>query len=91
MGMMLNAEIEINKTENNIGFKSSRMSPLSKGLYLLSNNDMLKAMGVDFFCTDLQQTMLEFKNRGTNAGIETGFKEYTGTFFVEFWQRYLHL
>lgn len=83
--------MKINSIKNNINdknttpaFKGMEMSPLSYGLYTLSNNDMLKAAGIDFFFTDNQRTLLELKNRGKNAGIEMGFREYTGTFIVEF-------
>ncbi|MCD7878587.1 MAG: hypothetical protein LUG16_01480 [Candidatus Gastranaerophilales bacterium] len=76
--------MEINKIQDNTSFKNGNMGLLSKGLYTLSNNDMLKAAGIDFFCTDTQRTVLEYKNRGKNAGIEMGFREYTGTFIVGF-------
>ncbi len=76
--------MKVNNNKNDINFTSNNMPVISKGLYALNNNDMLKAAGVDFFCTDTQRTMLEYKNRGKNAGIEMGFREYTGTFIVEF-------
>lgn len=60
------------------------MTPMSKALYTLSNNDMLNASFVDFFAMDTPRTFVEFKHRGKNAGIEMGFREYTGTFIAEF-------
>ena len=68
----------------NVNFNAIQMSPLSNALYTLSNNDMLSAAAVDLFATDTQRTVLETKRRGKNAGIEMGFREFTGTFIVEF-------
>jgi hypothetical protein len=33
---------------------------------------------------DTPRTVVETKNRGKQAGIEMGFREYTGTFIAEF-------
>jgi hypothetical protein len=60
------------------------MSPVSNALYALQNNDMLNASFVDVFAMDTPRTIVEFKHRGKNAGIEMGFREYTGTFIAEF-------
>ncbi len=64
-------------------FKSN-LSPLSNTLYTLQNNDMLNASFIDIFAMDTPRTIVEFNNRGKNAGIEMGFREYTGTFIAEF-------
>ena len=64
-------------------FKSN-LSPLSNALYTLQNNDMLNASFIDVFAMDTPRTVVEFNNRGKNAGIEMGFREYTGTFIAEF-------
>lgn len=72
-----------NITISQIPFKSN-LSPLSGVLYTLSNNDMLNASFIDIFAMDTPRTIVEFKNRGKNAGIEMGFREYTGTFIAEF-------
>ncbi len=68
---------------SNTSFQSS-MGGLSKILYTLGNNDMLNASFVDVFAMDTPRTIVEFKNRGRQAGIEMGFREYTGTFIAEF-------
>lgn len=68
---------------NALNFTSS-MGGLSKALYTLSNNDMLNASFVDVFAMDTPRTIVETKNRGKQAGIEMGFREYTGTFIAEF-------
>lgn len=70
--------------DNKTSFKGGAMSPLSKALYTLSNNDMLNASFIDVFAMDTPRTIVEFNNRGKNAGIEMGFREYTGTFIAEF-------
>lgn len=70
-----------NKTNS---FKGDVMSPLSKALYTLGNNDMLNASAIDIFAMDTPRTIVEFNHRGKNAGIEMGFREYTGTFIAEF-------
>ena len=73
-----------NKNQNNnLNFKNS-MGTLSKALYTLGNNDMLNASFVDVFAMDTPRTIVETKNRGKQAGIEMGFREYTGTFIAEF-------
>lgn len=72
-----------NNKKNNINFKGS-MGALSNTLYTLSNNDMLNASFVDIFAMDTPRTVVETKNRGKQAGIEMGFREYTGTFIAEF-------
>ena len=74
--------MKINNINNNLNFKS--LSPLSKALYTLSNNDMLNASFVDIFAMDTPRTIVETKHRGKQAGIEMGFREYTGTFIAEF-------
>ena len=76
--------MKVETTKNYQNFKGFNLSPLSKGLYTLSNNDMLNAAAVDLFATDTQRTVIETKRRGKNAGIEMGFREFTGTFIVEF-------
>lgn len=60
------------------------MGTISNALYTLSNNDMLNASFVDVFAMDTPRTIVESKNRGKQAGIEMGFREYTGTFIAEF-------
>lgn len=60
------------------------MGGLSKALYTLGNNDMLNASFVDVFAMDTPRTIVETNNRGKQAGIEMGFREYTGTFIAEF-------
>lgn len=75
--------MKINNINNNaLNFTS--MGILSKTLYTLSNNDMLNASFVDIFAMDTPRTIVETKNRGKQAGIEMGFREYTGTFIAEF-------
>lgn len=66
-----------------LNFKAS-MGGLSSALYTLSNNDMLNASFIDVFAMDTPRTIVETKNRGKQAGIEMGFREYTGTFIAEF-------
>ena len=73
-----------NKTTPNLNFKAINLAPLSKALYTLNNNDMLNASFVDIFAMDTPRTIVETKNRGKQAGIEMGFREYTGTFIAEF-------
>ncbi len=68
----------------NTNFKGFNLSPVSKALYTLGNNDMLNASAIDIFAMDTPRTIVEFNNRGKNAGIEMGFREYTGTFIAEF-------
>ncbi len=77
--------MKINAVNNDkqITFKSA-LSPVSKALYTLSNNDMLNASFVDVFAMDTPRTIIETKHRGKQAGIEMGFREYTGTFIAEF-------
>ena len=70
---------KINQTPN---FTS--MGAISNALYTLSNNDMLNASFVDVFAMDTPRTIVETKHRGKQAGIEMGFREYTGTFIAEF-------
>ena len=65
-------------------FKGLNLSPVSNALYTLSNNDMLNASFVDIFAMDTPRTLVEYKNRGKNAGREMAFREYTGTFIAEF-------
>ena len=77
--MKINA---VNKN-NTTAFKGA-LSPLSKALYALGNNDMLNASFVDVFAMDTPRTIVETKHRGKQAGIEMGFREYTGTFIAEF-------
>ena len=72
-----------NINNNNIGFRG-QMGALSQALYTLGNNDMLNASFVDVFAMDTPRTIVETKNRGKQAGIEMGFREYTGTFIAEF-------
>lgn len=73
-----------NKIKNNTQAFKSNLSPLSSALYTLGNNDMLNASFIDVFAMDTPRTIVEFQNRGKNAGIEMGFREYTGTFIAEF-------
>ena len=68
---------------NSINFNAS-MGTLSNILYTLSNNDMLNASFVDIFAMDTPRTVIETNYRGKQAGIEMGFREYTGTFIAEF-------
>jgi len=75
--------MRINKINNTLNFSAS-MGGLSNALYTLSNNDMLNASFVDVFAMDTPRTVVETKNRGKQAGIEMGFREYTGTFIAEF-------
>ena len=75
--------MRINKIDNTLNFNAA-MGGLSKALYTLSNNDMLNASFVDVFAMDTPRTIVETKNRGKQAGIEMGFREYTGTFIAEF-------
>ena len=72
------------QTTQAVNFKSFNLTPLSKALYTLNNNDMLNASFVDVFAMDTPRTIVETKNRGKQAGIEMGFREYTGTFIAEF-------
>ena len=72
------------QTTQAINFKAINLTPLSKALYTLNNNDMLNASFVDVFAMDTPRTIVETKNRGKQAGIEMGFREYTGTFIAEF-------
>ena len=65
-------------------FGALNLSPLSNALYTLNNNDMLNASFVDIFAMDTPRTIVETKYRGKQAGIEMGFREYTGTFIAEF-------
>ena len=77
--------MKINKqTTPAINFKGINLAPLSQTLYTLSNNDMLNASFIDVFAMDTPRTFVEFKHRGKQAGIEMGFREYTGTFIAEF-------
>ena len=76
--------MKINSIKNNTLNFNSSMGTLSKSLYALSNNDMLNASFVDVFAMDTPRTIVETKNRGKQAGIEMGFREYTGTFIAEF-------
>ena len=75
--------MKIDKINNTQNFTSA-MGGLSNALYTLSNNDMLNASFVDIFAMDTPRTIVETKNRGKQAGIEMGFREYTGTFIAEF-------
>ena len=76
--------MKITNETNKIYFKNNGMSTLSSALYTLGNNDMLNASAIDVFAMDTPRTIVEFKNRGKNAGIEMAFREYTGTFIAEF-------
>ena len=78
--MKINSQTLNNKNS----FKNSGMSALSRTLYTLGNNDMLNASAIDIFAMDTPRTIVEFHNRGKNAGIEMAFREYTGTFIAEF-------
>lgn len=60
------------------------LDTLSKGLYLLQNNDMLNAAAIDVFAMDTPRTIVEYKYRGKHSGREMAFREYTGTFIAEF-------
>jgi len=73
----------INNADKKTAFKGN-MGALSKTLYTLGNNDMLNASFVDIFAMDTPRTYVETKYRGKQAGIEMGFREYTGTFIAEF-------
>ena len=75
--------MKIDKINNTPNFTSA-MGGLSNALYTLSNNDMLNASFVDIFAMDTPRTIVETKSRGKQAGIEMGFREYTGTFIAEF-------
>lgn len=75
--------MKINNINPNVSF-NAYMGGFSKALYTLSNNDMLNASFVDVFAMDTPRTIVETKNRGKQAGIEMGFREYTGTFIAEF-------
>lgn len=75
--------MKINNINNSHSFGSS-MGILSNALYTLSNNDMLNASFVDVFAMDTPRTIIETRYRGKQAGIEMGFREYTGTFIAEF-------
>ena len=74
--------MKINNINNDLNFKS--LTPVSKALYTLSNNDMLNASFVDVFAMDTPRTIVETKHRGKQSGIEMGFREFTGTFIAEF-------
>ena len=76
--------MKINHVDNNSNNFKGNLNALSKALYTLSNNDMLNASFVDVFAMDTPRTIVEVKNRGKQAGIEMGFREYTGTFIAEF-------
>lgn len=76
--------MKINNINNNKTNFKGGLSPLSGALYTLSNNDMLNASFVDIFAMDTPRTIVETKYRGKQAGIEMGFREYTGTFIAEF-------
>ncbi len=80
--MKINKINDIN-SKNSVNFKGS-IGVLSNALYTLSNNDMLNASFVDVFAMDTPRTIVETKHRGKQAGIEMGFREYTGTFIAEF-------
>ena len=75
--------MKIEKINTTLNFNAS-IGGLSNALYTLSNNDMLNASFVDVFAMDTPRTVVETKNRGKQAGIEMGFREYTGTFIAEF-------
>ena len=75
--------MKIEKITNTPKFTAS-LGGLSNALYTLNNNDMLNASFVDVFAMDTPRTIVETKNRGKQAGIEMGFREYTGTFIAEF-------
>ena len=76
--------MKINAVNNNKTAFKGGLSPISKALYTLGNNDMLNASFVDVFAMDTPRTIIETKHRGKQAGIEMGFREYTGTFIAEF-------
>ena len=76
-------QMKINKIDNTPSF-GANMGGLSQALYTLSNNDMLNASFIDVFAMDTPRTYVESKHRGKQAGIEMGFREYTGTFIAEF-------
>ncbi len=83
--MKLNNNTTVNNTVYNPNFKNTAlMTPLSKSLYTLGNNDMLNAAAIDVFAMDTPRTAVEFQHRGKQAGIEMGFREFTGTFIAEF-------
>lgn len=84
--MKINNIKSYNEERNyNPNFKNSMaMTPLSKALYTLGNNDMLNASAIDIIAMDTPRTIVEFQNRGKQAGIEMGFREFTGTFIAEF-------
>ncbi|MCD7779940.1 MAG: hypothetical protein LUH05_04630 [Candidatus Gastranaerophilales bacterium] len=85
--MKINSETNNNKSGiKNLSknFNGGKMPPLSAALYTLGNNDMLNASAVDIFAMDTPRTIIEFNHRGKQAGIEMGFREYTGTFIAEF-------
>ncbi len=71
-------------TASDTNFKGINLSPLSSALYTLGNNDMLNASFIDIFAMDTPRTVVEFNHRGKQAGIEMGFREFTGTFITEF-------
>jgi len=75
--------INHNNQKKNTMFKGG-MGMLSNALYTLGNNDMLNASFVDVFAMDTPRTIVETNHRGKQAGIEMGFREYTGTFIAEF-------
>ena len=75
--------MKINKINNTPNFGAS-MGGLSQTLYTLTNNDMLNASFVDVFAMDTPRTIVETRHRGKQAGIEMGFREYTGTIIAEF-------
>ena len=75
--------MKIDKINNTPNFTSS-LGGLSNALYTLNNNDMLNASFIDVFAMDTPRTIVETQHRGKQAGIEMGFREYTGTFIAEF-------
>ena len=76
--------MKINSINDNSRNFKGQIGTISKALYTLGNNDMLNASFVDIFAMDTPRTIVETKNRGKQAGIEMGFREYTGTFIAEF-------
>ncbi|MCR4881252.1 MAG: hypothetical protein K6A44_04795 [bacterium] len=76
--------MKINNIINDNTNFNGQMGALSNVLYTLSNNDMLNASFVDIFAMDTPRTIVETNHRGKQAGIEMGFREYTGTFIAEF-------
>ncbi len=60
------------------------MDKASSILYTLNNNDMLSASFVDVFGMDTPRTIVEFNNRGKQAGIEMAFREYSSTLISVF-------